>query len=273
MRLLPASPFLRRFLFALLFFFLGALLVGFMPLALSSSKLRATIQRLSESRAESARLRAALDDRATVLDALKTALDDRETLLADAIRDRATLSATASRAIDLAQTCADELSRVESRLYYASKPDREAALRRHLRQRLDDARSALPAPPDISDAPPGQGIGGHRYLFPLLLAPDGKTLRENAEIVAVAPDRISVRFPGGTDSYAPSELHPGIVAFFPSVDPLLTLPRNRWRPELDRLLATTADSRAALLLSLRTALSNSAPPATPWLHTPTLSAQ
>lgn len=270
---LPASIPFRHFLFAILGFCLALLLVSLAPWALSSAKLNAATLQLRESQAESSRLRADLLDRSTVIDALKTALDDRETLLAAATRDRAALSATATRAIDLAQTCADELSRVESRLYYASKPDREAALRRHLRQRLDDARSALPAPPDISDAPPGQGIGGHRYLFPLLVSPDGKTLRENAEIVAVAPDRIAVRFPGGSDSYAPSELHPGIVSYFPTVDPLLTLPRARWRPELDRLLATTADSRTALLLSLRSALSNSAPPATPWLHTPTLSAQ
>ena len=236
MKFLPASRSLRLILFALLFFCLGALFLGAMPIAFSSSKLRATIQQLHESRAESARLRAALDDRATVLDALKTALDDRETVLAAATRDRAALSATASRAIDLAQNCADELSRVESRLYYASKPDREAALRRHLRQRLDDARSALPAPPDITDAPPGQGIGGHRYLFPLLVAPDGKTLRENAEIVAVALDRIAVRFPGGSDSYSPSELHPGIVSYFPTVDPLLTLPRA-WRRRDPGILA------------------------------------
>lgn len=147
---------------------------------------------------------------------------------------------------DTAAQWANDLSTAESRLLNASRVDRDEALRDEFRARIEAARDTLPAAPDITPAPAGQGIAGRRILFPVLPARDGRPLHQNAEIVGLDGAQIAVRYPGGSASYHPRELHLGVLSYLP-VDPLLAFPERTWNAEIDRLLAARQAARQAAL--------------------------
>ena len=150
---------------------------------------------------------------------------------------------------DTAAQWANELSSTESRLLKASRADRDEALRDEFRSRIEAARGELPAPPDISPAPAGQVIAGRRIHFPVLPARDGHPLHQNAEIVGLDGPQIAVRYPGGSASYHPRELHLGVLSYLP-LDPLLAFPERTWNAEIDKILAARQSSRQAALADL-----------------------
>ncbi len=165
------------------------------------------------------------------------------------------LSAAALEAMDQADDLAAELEAVKIRLLEASTADRMTLLRSHMRKLVDAAKTSLPSGPIISDAGAGRGIQGQKIVFPVLPGPDGQTLRENAAIMGVNEDKISVSFPGGSATYTLTELHPGVAAYLP-VDPILVLPRKQWGPEVTRVQQTLNAQLDEHLSHLRTAIEN-----------------
>jgi len=168
------------------------------------------------------------------------------------------LSAAALDAIDEADGLADELEAVKLRLLEASKADRMKLLRKHMSKLITSAKNGLPAGPIISDAGAGRGINGQKIVFPILPGPSGQTLRENAAIMGVEEDKVSVSFPGGSATYLLTELHPGVAAYLP-VDPLLVLPRKQWGPEVIRVQQTLNAQLDEHLAHLRTAIESQLP--------------
>jgi len=166
---------------------------------------------------------------------------------------RSALSTAALDAMDQADNLAAEFGAVKIRLLEASTSYRMTLLRAHMRQLVDAAKNSLPSGPIISDAGAGRGINGQKIVFPILPGPDGQTLRENAAIMGVEEDKISVSFPGGSATYTLSELHPGVAAYLP-VDPVLVLPRKQWGPEVIRIQQTLNAQLDEQLAHLRTAI-------------------
>ena len=125
-----------------------------------------------------------------------------------------------------AETLARELEDTSRRLLDSSADERTALLRRYMAKEIAAAKDGLPVQPIIKDVNPGQGINGRQIIFPILPGPEGQVLRENAEIIAIDGDKVSVKHSGGVHTYSLSELHRGVAAFLP-IDPLLVLPRNQ----------------------------------------------
>ena len=168
------------------------------------------------------------------------------------------LSAAALDAIDEAEALANDLDAVKLALLDASTAERITLLRTHMRKLVDAAKNGLPTSPIISDAGAGRGINGQKIVFPILPGPDGQTLRENAAIMGVEGDNVSVSFPGGLHTYTLTELHPGVAAFLP-VDPILVLPRKQWGPEVTRIQQLLNAQRDEDLKRLRNAIENQIP--------------
>jgi len=168
------------------------------------------------------------------------------------------LSTAALDAIDSIDSLAAELDSTKIRLLKASEAERMTLLRVYMRDLIDAAKNDLPSDPIISDAGAGRGIQGQKILFPVLPGLDGQTLRENAEIMGVEKDKVSVSFPGGSATYTLTELHPGVAAYLP-VDPLLVLPRKQWRPEVIRIQQTLNAQRDQHLAHLRDAIESQLP--------------
>jgi len=168
------------------------------------------------------------------------------------------LSTAALDAIDSVDSLATELDATKIRLLKASEADRITLLRSHMRKLVEAAKNDLPTGPIISDAGAGRGIQGQKILFPVLPGLDGQTLRENAEIMGVENEKVSVSFPGGSATYTLTELHPGVAAYLP-VDPLLVLPRKQWGPEVIRIQQTLNAQRDQHLAHLRAAIESQLP--------------
>ncbi|MBP8656663.1 MAG: hypothetical protein KBI43_09520 [Kiritimatiellae bacterium] len=132
----------------------------------------------------------------------------------------------AQAAVNEAELLARELEDTSRRLLDSSADERTALLRRYMAKEIAAAKDGLPAQPIIKDVNPGQGINGRQIIFPILPGPEGQVLRENAEIIAIDGDKVSVKHSGGVHTYSLSELHRGVAAFLP-IDPLLVLPRNQ----------------------------------------------
>lgn len=188
----------------------------------------------------------------TEIAGLQTALAGVEVNAPDALAD------AALAAMDAAESLAHELESTSRRFLDNNAGERTALLRAHMRKLVEAAKNSLPAPPIITDAEPGRGIQGRQIIFPILPGPDGQTLRENAEVTGIADDKISVKFPGGTATYALTELHPGVAAYLP-VDPLLVLPRKQWNDEVLRVQQTLNAQRDEHLSQLRTAIEDQLP--------------
>lgn len=172
------------------------------------------------------------------------------------------LSAAALAAIEEAEALSGELETVSGKLLENSPGDRTTLLRADMRKRVDAAKNSLPAAPLITETEPGKGIQGRQILFAALPGPDGQVLRENAEVTGVVDDKVSVKFPGGTATYALTELHPGVAAFLP-VDPLLVLPRKQWSAEVFRIQQTLNAQRDQRIAELRDAIQAELPPEEP----------
>ena len=187
--------------------------------------------------------------------ALSTAQDgDIRKLKQDLARLQADRSAEALvdaawDAIEEAESLATELDKTGRRFLDNSPGERIAILRAHMVQLVQDAQNGLPAAPVVTEVEPGRGVNGRQIVFPVLPGPDGQVLRSNAEITGIDEEKVFVKFPGGTATYALSELHPGVAAHLP-VDPLLVLPRRQWAGEVLRvhqLISARRDERVARL--------------------------
>ena len=172
------------------------------------------------------------------------AADDARYAADTALADAALL------AIEQAEAIAKELEESNRLLLDASEPARVKLLREHMKQRVDAARNTLPASPVITDVAPERGIQGQQIVFPVLPAPDGSALLENAEITSVQHDKISVLHHGGVASYHISALHPGVAAVL-RIDPLTVLPKKQWRAEIKRIQHTQNQRRAEQLAESR----------------------
>jgi hypothetical protein len=169
------------------------------------------------------------------------------------------LSAAARAAIEEAEALSRELEATTGKLLESSPADRTTILRADMRKRVDAARNSLPSAPVITETEPGKGIQGRQIVFAALPGPDGQVLRENAEVTGVEEDKVSVKFPGGTATYALTELHPGVAAYLP-VDPLLVLPRKQWSAEVFRIQQTLNAQRDQRIAELRDAIQSQLPP-------------
>ena len=164
--------------------------------------------------------------------------------------DTAALAQAALAAVDEAEGLARELENTSRRLLESNASERTGLLRDHMRKLVAAAKTGLPAQPVVTDVGPGQGVQGRQIVFPILPGPDGQVLRQNAEVTAVDGDKVSVKFAGGTATYALTELHPGVAAFLP-VDPLLALPRSQWGAEAVRVHQTMNAERDQKIAQLR----------------------
>ena len=174
------------------------------------------------------------------------------------IAARLQLAEAALDALETAESLSRELEETHRRFLQLSAPERARLLRQHMEKLVESSKNSLPAPPVITDVGPGRAIQGRQIVFPVLPGPDGKILRENAEVTGVEQARISFRFPGGTASYLLTELHPGVAAYLP-VDPLLALPRDQWLNESERVLQTLNARRDERLAELRRAIETHLP--------------
>lgn len=156
------------------------------------------------------------------------------------------------RLLDQANAYLRALDDAERRLVESSKHEQEILVRADMKERLEEAKEALPQPPVFGDAEAGRGLqnSGRTLVFPILLGANGKPLRENAEIMAVNGDEVSVRFDGGGATYRLAELHPGVAAYLPSVDPVLLVPPVRRKPEALRLHQLRCTRRAEELAAI-----------------------
>lgn len=167
--------------------------------------------------------------------------------------DITALENAALAAIEEAGSLSREIEGLSRKLLECSPSERSTLLRADMRKRVEAAKNSLPAAPVITDLGPGRGIQGRQIVFPVLPGPDGQTLRENAEVTGITDDKVSVKFAGGTASYALSELHPGVAAYLP-VDPLLSLPRKQWNSEVVRVQQTLNAQRDERIAQLRAAI-------------------
>lgn len=205
---------------------------------------RAASARASAAEAEAADLRDRLEDAS---EQLELRLAAQQIQQKDKTQDRIDeLEDLVHGILDRATGYLRALDDVETRLIENSKRDQEAIVRADVRERLEEAKAALPAAPEFGDAEAGRGLqnSGRTLLFPALVGAKGQTLRENAEITGIDGDQVSVRFGGGTATYRLSELHPGIVAYLPAVDPVLLVPPVQRKAEALRLHQIEAARRA-----------------------------
>lgn len=211
---------------------------------------RAAAARATAAEKEAADLRDRLDDAAEQLElrlaAQQIQQKDKTQDRLDAVED------IAHALLDRATAYLRTLDETETRLIENSKRDQEAIVRADVRVRLEEAKAALPIAPEFGDAEAGRGLQntGQTLVFPALIGAKGQTLRENAEITGIDGDQVSVRFGGGTATYRLSELHPGIVAYLPAVDPLLLVPPAQRKTEALRLHQIDAARRAEELAAV-----------------------
>lgn len=171
----------------------------------------------------------------------------------------AALVQAALDAMDEAESLARELEQATKSYLDNSPVARTSLLREHMNKVVEAAKNSLPAAPILTDVGPGRGIQGRQIVFPILPGPEGQILRENAEITAIDDDKASVRFAGGSATYALSEMHPGVAAYLP-VDRLLVLPRRQWTPEVNRVHQLQTAQRDERLAQLRLAIESRLPP-------------
>ena len=163
------------------------------------------------------------------------------------------LADAALDAMDMVESLTKELEATTRQLLENSADDRTNLLRAHMREVVDASKNGLPAPPTITDAGAGKGIQGRQIVFAVLPGANGQVLRENAEVTGVEGEKVSVKFAGGTATYALTELHPGVAAFLP-IDPLLVLPRKQWGAEVARIQQTRNAERDQQITQLRDAI-------------------
>lgn len=168
------------------------------------------------------------------------------------------LDNAARAAIEEAESLSAELEKTSRRFLDNSPGERIAILRAHMTQLVAEAKNGLPAPPVVTEVEPGRGVNGRQIVFPVLPGPDGQALRPNAEVTGIEEDKVSVKYPGGTATYALSELHPGVAAFLP-VDPLLALSRKLWASEVLRVHQMTSARRDERVAQLRAAIEDALP--------------
>lgn len=177
----------------------------------------------------------------------------RRSMAARSRMDPTALSDAAREVLAEAERLARQLDDAERRLLEASPRERDILLRKNLRERMEEAKASLPNPPIFNEAEPGKGLmnTGRQLIFPVLLSAEGKPLRENVEITGLDGDHVSVRFQDGSASYRLAELHPGVVAYLPAVDPLLILPSKQRQAEALRIHQTECARRSEALSALR----------------------
>jgi predicted RNA-binding Zn-ribbon protein involved in translation (DUF1610 family) len=163
------------------------------------------------------------------------------------------LAQAALDAIETAEFLSIELEKTSRRFLDNHAGARTALLREHMGKVVEEAKNGLPAAPVITDVGPGRGIQGRQIVFPVLPGPDRQILRTDAEITAIDEDKVSVRFPGGSATYALTELHPGVAAYLP-VDRLLVLPRRQWQAEVLRVHQLQNARRNEQIAELRNAI-------------------
>lgn len=212
--------------------------------------LRSANARLDDANAEIASLRDKLDE---ANDRLELQLQAQQIQhRSDAREQTAVLDEVTHRILDQATAYLRSLDDAERRLVESSKHEQEILVRADMKERLEEAKDALPLPPVFGDAEAGRGLqnSGRTLVFPVLLGANGKPLRENAEITSINGDEVSVRFEGGGATYRLSELHPGVAAYLPAVDPVLLVPPVRRKPEALRLHQIRCTRRAEDLAAL-----------------------
>lgn len=212
------------------------------------------------NRAATARAEAAEAETDALRDQLEEASDRLEVQLqtqkiqhrSSAREQLETLDGVTHRLLAQANAYLRALDDAERRLVENSKHEQEILVRADMKERLEEAKEALPLPPEFGDAEAGRGLqnSGRTLVFPVLLGADGKPLRENAEITSVNGDEVTVRFEGGGATYRLSELHPGVAAYLPAVDPVLLVPPVRRKPEALRLHQLRCARRAEELAAL-----------------------
>lgn len=170
----------------------------------------------------------------------------------------ATLVQAALDAMEEAESLAREFEEAAKNFLDNSPVARASLLREHMNRVVEASKNSLPAAPILTDVGPGRGIQGRQIVFPILPGPEGQSLRENAEITAIDDDKVSVRFAGGSATYALSELHPGVAAYLP-VDRLLVLPRRQWNSEVIRVHQLRTAQRDERLAQLRRAIESRLP--------------
>lgn len=173
----------------------------------------------------------------------------------------AALAEAALDAMEEAESLVREFEEAAKNFLDNSPAARASLLREHMNRLVEASKNSLPAAPVLTDVGPGRGIQGRQIVFPILPGPEGQSLRENAEITAIDDDKVSVRFPGGSATYALSELHPGVAAYLP-VDRLLVLPRRQWNSEVIRVHQLRTAQRDERLAQLRLAIESRLPPDT-----------
>lgn len=169
---------------------------------------------------------------------------------------RETSGALAQAALDAVETAEFLSIKLEktTRTHLDNHPGaRTALLREQMFKVVEEAKNSLPAAPVITDVGPGRGIQGRQIVFPVLPGRDRQILRKEAEITAIDEDKVSVRFPGGSATYALTELHPGVAAYLP-VDRLLVLPRRQWQGEVIRIHQLQSARRNEQIAELRNAI-------------------
>lgn len=210
--------------------------------------------------AASARAEAAEAEAASLRDQLDDANDRLEIQLqaqqiqhrSDTREQMGEVEEVTHRILEQASAYLRALDDAERRLLDSSKHEQEILVRADMKERLEEAKEALPTPPVFGDAEAGRGLqnSGRTLVFPVLLGANGKPLRENAEITSINGDEVSVRFEGGGATYRLSELHPGVAAYLPAVDPVLLVPPVRRKPEALRLHKLRCTRRAEELAAL-----------------------
>ena len=169
------------------------------------------------------------------------------------VQSQDALAQAALAAVDEAEALSRELEKMSREYLDNHSGARTALLRNHMIKVVEAAKHGLPAAPVITEVEPGKGIQGRAIVFPILPGPDGQTLRENAEITGIEEDKVSVKFAGGTATYALSELHPGVAAYLP-VDRLLVLPRRQWAGEVIRVHQLESARREERIAQLRNSI-------------------
>ncbi|MDY0150441.1 MAG: hypothetical protein RBT03_10200 [Kiritimatiellia bacterium] len=175
------------------------------------------------------------------------------------IASSAALAEAALDAMEEAESLAREFEEAAKNFLDNSPVARASLLREHMKRVVEAAKNTLPAAPVLTDVGPGRGIRGRQIVFPVLPGPEGQSLRENAEITAIDDDKVSVRFAGGSATYALSELHPGVAAYLP-VDPLQVLSQRQWNAEVIRVHQLRTAQRDDRLAQLRRAIESRLPP-------------
>jgi hypothetical protein len=206
--------------------------------------------RAGRAETEAASLQQQLDETTALMQARLAARDMQHR---DKARDGiAVLDDLVRRLADQSGRYLKDLDSAETRLLENSKHDQEKIVRAAMKERLEDARLALPQPPVEQDAEAGRGLlnRGTTLTFPVLLGADGQPLRENAEVTGIDGDQVSVRFSGGSATYRLKDLHPGVVAWLPAVDPLLLVPPPQRKAEALRLHRQRAAARAEELAAI-----------------------